>query len=229
MVTQPKRAVLSQHEKSRKANRITQRLATLASEVSMKDFNSRLACLEEIAKIWEQGDHVSVECCDGVESIANDDDLSTVDALDEIANVEDHGANEHHDSDHDDTPDDISIAEENERSAARQDSTNEQSYEISLHDYPEVSQSVTMKQHIQTDPSDATTVVESLDCSGAIDISTVQLPSAMKKRGRPKGGDLTVVGLPKKKKAFNKPVAFLKMHPRDQERGGRVKLMESTC
>ena len=72
MVTQPKRAVLSQHEKSRKANRITQRLATLASEVSMKDFNSRLACLEEIAKIWEQGDHVSVECCDGVESIAND-------------------------------------------------------------------------------------------------------------------------------------------------------------
>ena len=165
------------------------------------------------------------------------DDLSTVDALDEIANVEDHGANEHHDSDHDDTPDDISIAEQNERSAARQDSTNEQSYEISLHDYPEVSQSVTMKQHIQTDPSDATTVVESLDCSGgtcipylihqcmhttffiAIDISTVQLPSAMKKRGRPKGGDLTVVGLPKKKKAFNKPVAFLKMHHRDQERG----------
>ncbi|XP_065891810.1 uncharacterized protein [Dysidea avara] len=178
MVTQPKRAVLSQHEKFRKANRITQRLATLASEVSMKDFNSRLACLEEIAKIWERGDHVSVECCDGVESIANDDDLSTVDALDEIANVEDHGANEHHDSDHDDTPDDISIAEENERSAARQDSTNEQSFEISLHDYPEVSQSVTMKQHIQTDPSDATTVVESLDCSGAIDISTVQLPSA---------------------------------------------------
>ena len=38
----------------------------------MKDFNSRLACLEEIAKIWERGDHVSVECCDGVESIAND-------------------------------------------------------------------------------------------------------------------------------------------------------------
>ena len=72
MVTQPKRAVLSQHEKFRKANRITQRLATLSSEVSMKDFNSRLACLEEIAKIWERGDHVSVECCDGVESIAND-------------------------------------------------------------------------------------------------------------------------------------------------------------
>jgi len=31
MVTQPKRAVLSQHEKFRKANSVTQKLATLAS------------------------------------------------------------------------------------------------------------------------------------------------------------------------------------------------------
>ena len=50
MVTQPKRAVLSQHEKFRKANSVAQKLATLASEVSMKEFNSRLACLKEITK-----------------------------------------------------------------------------------------------------------------------------------------------------------------------------------
>jgi len=66
MVTQPKRAVLSQHEKFRKANSVTQKLATLASEVSMKEFNSRLACLEEIKRIWEQGGHLLVECCDEV-------------------------------------------------------------------------------------------------------------------------------------------------------------------
>jgi len=68
MLTQPKRAVLSQHEKFRKANSIAQKLATLASEVSMKEFNSRLACLEEVTKIWERGGHLSVECCDEVDA-----------------------------------------------------------------------------------------------------------------------------------------------------------------
>ena len=67
MVTQPKCGVLSQHEKFRKANSVAQKLATLASEVSMEEFKSRLACLEEITKIWERGGHLSVECCDKVE------------------------------------------------------------------------------------------------------------------------------------------------------------------
>ena len=52
-----------------------------------------------------------------------------------------------------------------------------------------------------------------------VDTSVIQLPSKVKKRGRPKGGDLTVIGLPKKKKVSSKPVAFLKLHPKDQERG----------
>ena len=58
-----------------------------------------------------------------------------------------------------------------------------------------------------------------------IDTSVIQLPSKIKKRGRPKGGDSTVVGLPKKKKTFTKPVAFLKMHPKDQERGDHVLML----
>ena len=38
------------------------------------------------------------------------------------------------------------------------------------------------------------------------------MPPAMKKRGRPKGADKTVIGLPKKRKYCqgNKPVPFLK-------------------
>lgn len=51
-----KQAVLSQHEK---LNHLTQKLASLASEVSMKEFNVRLACLEAIIKIWEQGGYLS--------------------------------------------------------------------------------------------------------------------------------------------------------------------------
>ena len=50
-------------------------------------------------------------------------------------------------------------------------------------------------------------------------ISEVRLPSRIPKRGRPKGSDLTVIGLPKKKKSTEGPVAFLRQHPKDQERG----------
>lgn len=63
-----KQAVLSQHEKFRKANHVMQKLASLASEVSMKEFNVRLACLE--GSIWEQGGYLSViECYDNKEGM----------------------------------------------------------------------------------------------------------------------------------------------------------------
>ena len=49
--------------------------------------------------------------------------------------------------------------------------------------------------------------------------SHIRLPGRIPKRGRPKGSDLTVIGLPKKKKLAEGPVAFLRQHPQDQERG----------
>ena len=71
MVTKTKQhAVLSQHEKFRKANCVAQKLASLASEVSMEEFSVRLAKLEEIMKIWERGGHLSViECGDDKEGL----------------------------------------------------------------------------------------------------------------------------------------------------------------
>ena len=41
----------------------------------------------------------------------------------------------------------------------------------------------------------------------------------MKKRGRPKGAEKTVIGLPCKKKKTDKPTPFLKKQPIDKERG----------
>ena len=79
-----KQAVLSQHEKFRKANHVTQKLASLASEVSMKEFNVRLACLEEITKIWERGGYLSViECCDDKEGM----DLHGLENVTEFATI----------------------------------------------------------------------------------------------------------------------------------------------
>ena len=48
----------------------------------------------------------------------------------------------------------------------------------------------------------------------------IQVPPAVKKHGRPKGSDLTVVGLPKKKqKGLKGPCPFIRLHTCEKERG----------
>ena len=53
----------------------------------------------------------------------------------------------------------------------------------------------------------------------SVDLSKILLPPKMRKRGRPKGADKTVIGLPKKKCKGDKPLPFLKMSPKDREKG----------
>ena len=50
-------------------------------------------------------------------------------------------------------------------------------------------------------------------------LQEIKLPAKVRKRGRPKGAERTVIGLPRKKKRGNKPVPFLKKCPVDKERG----------
>ena len=50
-----------------------------------------------------------------------------------------------------------------------------------------------------------------------MDISSLKLPPTQKKRGHPKGGELTVIGLPKKRKDDG-PVAFFRKQPKEMER-----------
>ncbi|KAG8171667.1 hypothetical protein JTE90_016582, partial [Oedothorax gibbosus] len=52
-----------------------------------------------------------------------------------------------------------------------------------------------------------------------IALSELVLPPKMRRRGRPKGASITVIGLPRKKPGnSSKPVAFVKRHVRDKER-----------
>ena len=53
--------ILSQQEKYIKAFHVSQKLASLASEAPMREFNEKLRCLEEIARIWECGGYFSVD------------------------------------------------------------------------------------------------------------------------------------------------------------------------
>ena len=51
-------------------------------------------------------------------------------------------------------------------------------------------------------------------------ISVVKMPPTMRKRGRPKGAGLTVIGLPKKKgKTVSRPTAFVLRSEWEKTRG----------
>jgi len=57
-----------------------------------------------------------------------------------------------------------------------------------------------------------------------LDLENVKLPPKMKKRGRPKGAQKTIIGLPRRKKKkscpeSDKPTAFLRKNPIEKERG----------
>ena len=151
-----------------------------------------------------------------------------------LKGIETSDANDHHDSSHCHSPENV----KQNQSIVGQGFVDKENYKDCLNECPDTLPSSNVKQNNQIEPTDPTTVVETFDspqgtylCDLSVcilpflivmDTSIIRLPNKIKKRGRPKGGDLTVVGLPKKKKAFNKPVAFLKMHPKDQERGNYI-------
>lgn len=58
-------------------------------------------------------------------------------------------------------------------------------------------------------------------CIHNLDFKSIAMPPIIRKRGRPKGSDKTIIGLPKKKKKSleNKPLPFLKKTPKEREEG----------
>ena len=48
-------------------------------------------------------------------------------------------------------------------------------------------------------------------------IDDIKMPPPIRKRGRPKGAEMTVIGLPKKRKMLTRPVPFLKRSPEEKE------------
>lgn len=67
----------------------------------------------------------------------------------------------------------------------------------------------------------------------SVDLSKISLPPKMRKRGRPKGADKAMIGLPKKKCKGNNPQPFIKMSPKDREKGmiisNHFEIVLSTC
>lgn len=56
-------------------------------------------------------------------------------------------------------------------------------------------------------------------CNHTEDLANIQLPPKVRKRGRPKGAALTVIGLPKKKDRMYKPQELKRKPHREKEKG----------
>lgn len=51
------------------------------------------------------------------------------------------------------------------------------------------------------------------------ELSKVLMPPKLRKQGRPKGAEKTIIGLPKKMFRIDKPLPFLRKPPRKKEKG----------
>ena len=69
---------------------------------------------------------------------------------------------------------------------------------------------------------------DSINFTCTADMSKIQLPPKMRKRGRPKGSGKTVIGLPKKNRGY-KPVPFNGKSPRDKEQGNCTAITAESC
>ena len=71
MKTKP---ILSQHEKYRKAYHVTQKLTAVVSESPMREFNEKLAVLEKLLHMWEQGNEVILSNASDIPNAGMDPD-----------------------------------------------------------------------------------------------------------------------------------------------------------
>ena len=67
--------------------------------------------------------------------------------------------------------------------------------------------------------SDTSSVISNLKNQSPeekLDINEISMPPKMKRKGRPKGEETTIAGIPKKKKLSTKPTPYAKLSPREK-------------
>ena len=192
--------ILSQHEKYRKAFGI----ASLASEIPMNEYHYALECLQKLVEMWENGKHVAVKIIDADQNAnippCQSQPPVTMDMPSTTSNI--HLDAEHHGHTLQLPP---------------------------LHSQPPVTPDMppttshTPLTHLSPNQSQPSTKSKPLSDSNYEEgvLSTkIQLPPKMIKRGRPKGSDLTVNGLPAKnhRQKETLPAPFIKKSPEKKKK-----------
>jgi zinc finger SWIM domain-containing protein 3 len=166
---QKQKRKLTQSEKFRKAMKVAQNLASLASEGGMKVFKARLAEMQQLADSWQ------------IRNTFEHDKKSTMEenSTDVPVVKRDHGPPKST-PEMEPTPDKLSDQNGGEL-------------------------------HLPVDTATSST-------EKSPDLKTVKIPQKMRKRGRPKGAETTVIGLPKAKKVKKGLVPFSKLRAVEKDR-----------
>ena len=198
---------LSQAQKFRKGLQIAQVMASLLSEGGMQTFRARYNVLQPITRSWQLGREVTL--CD-------DENQGTIDQCGDLeANVDDKGGSSDFciDEDKGTTATNTDNVQWQLDSGARRD-TPTNAEDLKEQEEGEMPWNETKHGQITGKGRD-----EVKDRSHTL-FSTIKMPPKMLKRGRRKGPEVTVIGLPKakKKKENNDHIKpFCKLTPVEKE------------
>ena len=195
--------ILSQAQKFRKGLQTAQIVASLMSEGGMATFRKRYELLQDLISHWKMGTEVALSPFKksyGVEEEIPVPVLTDEQVDSEIAEKVD--------------------AKKSGRLHGLSEQIEDVDSEISVK--PEISEQVGLgipldgKSELKEDSSKTQKKEH-----GNSEYGFIRMPPKMVKRGRPKGAELTVIGLPKskrRKEESNKLLPFSKLHPNDKSR-----------
>ncbi|XP_054267002.1 uncharacterized protein LOC128989156 [Macrosteles quadrilineatus] len=177
--------VLSQQEKFKLVMAKFQQVASLASESSSRVFPQRLKVLEDIVEMWRKQVEVSVRPVESEVDVGEE----TADDGEDTADVEEETA-------------DVGLRQTNDPTE----------YQILLeHHYFKVTGNDIEAEKILADKQYTTHIDTDTSPDQSIILQNIPIkPPKLKRIGKPKGSDLTVVGLPSKKRRVSSALPFHK-------------------
>ena len=200
--------VESQQQRYRTAYHTAQKLASCAAEVTGQMFDVRLHQMTTMLRSWERGEEVVIETTNSHPGpsldiatttempppLSTDVDYISPRQTPQLAMTVDYAIELSQ-------PQDISTVDESSEVAPMlMDSV--------VVDLPENNDANPSNDILASESATSSNFV----ISASSDVCSIKLPPKIKKRGRPKGSELTVVGIPKKRlKLKRKPIPFCKL------------------
>ena len=234
--TSPARKPSSQQERFRKCFRIAQRIASVTAEYTGTTYDVKINQLQELLSAWENGQNIVLSTVEN----NNVDDIEPQSAeIEGAAAVASEPTTESDDQNQNDESDDVSniatpqnvLPTDNDEELVNDNTVQDQVAAVTTENNTTDTDAANMllqlaagavatgrehesRENLQTETVLPTTTTARERTTNVLsDIADIALPPRIQKRGRPKGSELTVIGLPKKRLKLHKSkcVAFERM------------------
>ena len=229
--TSPARKPCSQQERFRKCFRIAQRIASVTAEYTGASYDVKINQLQELLSAWENGQNIVLSTeennnvddiepqsaeIEGAAAVASEPMTESDDESDDVSNIA--------------TPQNV-LPTDNDEELVNDNTVQEQVAAVTTENNTTDTDTANMllqlaagaeatgrehesRENLQTEMVLLTTTTERERTTNILsNIADIALPPRIQKRGRPKGSELTVIGLPKKRLKLHKSkcVAFERM------------------